>query len=565
MIDFCLARFRNDTVSITILTRSNPGWFTMRTFRSLVVLVVLSSCTGFSQADRPPIREYIRDGWKTLSRSMAECRSVKDIKVAQTPVVYLPAGMPVPSALRSMQQRCKVKVAPLPHKIQQIGDMKPEEIKQHGLLYLPNRYVVPGGRFNEMYGWDSYFIILGLVRDGEQELARGMVENFFFEIEHYGAVLNANRTYFFTRSQPPLLTSMILAVSGSQNDPEWLRRAYGFAVRDHAIWDREPHVAGDTGLSRYYDFGEGPVPETADDQHYFAEVASAMLTREQSGREYLAFQTGDGTTGPEFEYQVCAKTRPAAKAKSCGPKQRVSLTRDYYKGDRSMRESGFDISFRFGPYSGSTHHFAPVCLNSLLYKYERDLEQIARQIGRNDEAQKWQQRAEERQKAIHKYLWNADKRMFFDYDLRSGKRSDYQFASTFYPLWAGLATPEQAAGVAGQLKIFERDGGVMTSDRETGMQWDAPYGWAPVQYFVVEGLKRYKFTDEAARVADKFAKVVETNYQRDGTIREKYNMITKSSETALTGGYKANVIGFGWTNGVYLGFVEPASKATNAK
>jgi alpha,alpha-trehalase len=518
-----------------------------------LVLVLLGQIALSQSAPRQDIEQYIKNGWKTLSRSMSECRSVKDIKVSQTPVMYIPAGMAVPAPVRAMQKRCGVKVITLPHKIEKIGDMKPESIKQHGLLYLPNRYVVPGGRFNEMYGWDSYFIIVGLVHDGENELAKGMVENFFFELEHYGAILNANRTYFFTRSQPPLLTSMILALPHAK-DNQWLKRAYQYAVRDHAMWDREPHVAGNTGLSRYFDLGEGPVPETADDQHYFAEVATAMLTREQTGKEYLRFEAGDDTAGSEFSYRVCATGKARTMAKSCGPQQKAFLTGDYYKGDRSMRESGFDISFRFGPYSGSTHHFAPVCLNSLLYKYEKDLEQMAQQLGLTEDAQKWAERAAERRDAIHKYLWDPGKRLFFDYDLRNGRRSEYHFASTFYPLWAGLATAEQAAGVAAQVSIFERQGGVMTSDRETGMQWDAPYGWAPIQYFAVKGLRRANFPNEADRLAEKFADVVENNYQRDGTIREKYNMVTKSSETAITGGYKANVIGFGWTNGVYLEF-----------
>jgi alpha,alpha-trehalase len=181
---------------------------------------------------------------------------------------------------------------------------------------------------------------------------------------------------------------------------------------------------------------------------------------------------------------------------------------------------------------------------------------MAQQLGRADEAGRWEQRAAQRRDAINKYLWNPEKRLYFDYDIRTGQRSDYNFASTFYPLWSGAASSEQAAGVASQVGIFERLGGVMTSDRETGMQWDAPYGWAPVQYFAVEGLRRNGFAREADRLAAKFAKVVEDNYQRDGTIREKYNMVTGSSETAITGGYKANVVGFGWTNGVYLLFTE---------
>ena len=118
-----------------------------------------------------------------------------------------------------------------------------------GLLYLENAYVVPGGRFNEMYGWDSYFIIRGLLRDGRVNLARGMVDNFFFEIENYGAVLNANRTYYLTRSQPPFLSSMVMAVhlaqkAAGQDDRAWLETAYAYVKRDHAMWTQPPHLAG---------------------------------------------------------------------------------------------------------------------------------------------------------------------------------------------------------------------------------------------------------------------------------------------------------------------------------
>ncbi len=171
-----------------------------------------SSQTALPQPPRTQsIDAYIHQGWDTLSRSMTECRSLVDPKVNTAPVLYLPAGAPIPPELLRLRSHCRIQIAHLPHRIVDLGDVKEAEIPQAGLLYLPNRYVVPGGRFNEMFGWDSYFIILGLLRDNRADLARGMVENFFYEIENYGAVLNANRTYFLTRSQPPLLSSMIRA------------------------------------------------------------------------------------------------------------------------------------------------------------------------------------------------------------------------------------------------------------------------------------------------------------------------------------------------------------------
>src|SRR5712671_3747030 len=258
--------------------------------KSLVVLTLLLS--GFAGTIRYPsaqtpeqkpadkdndIVEYIHSSWQTLRRSTNDCSSLSDPKLGrrQENIIYVPQNIVIPAALQTLPKQCKARIAKLPRRIVHMGDLMPDSLAQAGLLYLPYPYVVPGGRFNEMYGWDSYFIILGLVEDGEIDLARGMVENFFFEIENYGAVLNANRTYYLTRSQPPFLTSMILAVYDAQKvagkeDRAWLERAYGYAARDYSLWTREPHLAGTTGLSRYYDFGNGPAPESMKDEtgHY---------------------------------------------------------------------------------------------------------------------------------------------------------------------------------------------------------------------------------------------------------------------------------------------------------
>jgi len=230
----------------------------------------------------------------------------------------------------------------------------------------------------------------------------------------------------------------------------------------------------------------------------------------------------------------------------------VSLSPDYYKGDRAMRESGFDISFRFGPYSGSTHHYAPVCLNSLLYKAEQDLAQMAQLLGRTPDTAKWKKLAEARKDAMNQYFWNEQAGMFFDYDFMHDRHSSYYYATTFYPLWAGVASPEQAQAVLRNLSLFERRGGIAMSDRVTGMQWDLPYGWAPLQLIPIEGLRRYGFNEDADRLSQEFVSDVYDNFTRDHTIREKYNVITRSTQAQVSAGYKTNVVGFGWTNGVTL-------------
>ncbi len=456
-----------------------------------------------------------------------------------------------------MQRDCQVKVAYLPQVIHQPGTTDVGSIQPAGLLYLKNKYVVPGGRFNEMYGWDSYFIILGLLRDGRLELARGMVDNFFFEIEKYGAVLNANRTYYLTRSQPPFLSSMVMAVhraqkAAGQDDRAWLETAYTYVKRDYAMWTRAPHLAGATGLSRYYDFGEGPAPEALQDEdQIYRKVAAYFLFHPT----IPSYETADadlptgGASGAAYSVLVCEATQPKT---SCEPQHMIKLEPDYYKGDRSMRESGFDISFRFGPYGAATHHYAPVCLNSLLYKTERDLEEMSRLLGKAAEAAEWQKLAENRRQSIRKYLWDEGRGLFFDYDLEKEQRSTYRYATTFYPLWAGLATDAQARAVVKNLGSFERAGGIAMSEKESQGQWDYPFGWAPIQLLAVEGMRRYGHNEEADRVSTEFLSMVLENFEHDKTIREKYNVVTRSAETNVAVGYAANVIGFGWTNAAFV-------------
>ena len=200
-----------------------------------------------------PILQYISSAWDTLTRSMSECQSLVDPKIKVAPVLYLPAGFTEPIAVQKLARECDVRIEHLPIEIHHLGEVDTTKIQPPGLLYLENKYVVPGGRFNEMYGWDSYFIIRGLLRAGRVELARGMVDNFFFEIEHYGAMLNANRTYYLTRSQPPFLSSMFVDVYDAMQksghaDSAWLAKAYADLEKDYEMWNRDPHLDGDTGL-----------------------------------------------------------------------------------------------------------------------------------------------------------------------------------------------------------------------------------------------------------------------------------------------------------------------------
>src|SRR3954451_2070285 len=545
-----------------------------RSVRILLVLALLVVClvptrslTQTPADDRglKPLLDYISSGWDTLTRSMAECQSVVDPKIAAPSVLYLPAGFQEPDAIKGLSGSCNVRVEHLPTPIHRLGEIDTSNFNPPGLLYLPEKYVVPGGRFNEMYGWDSYFIIRGLLESNRLELARGMVENFFFEVENYGAMLNANRTYYLTRSQPPFMSSMVLDVyramqkqNGQRDakaDRAWLERAYTDLDKDYGMWTRVPHLAGDTRLSRYFDFGEGPPQEALQDE----------AGSNRKAAEYFFFHPADADSylqplqpdpkvpvaGPAYSLQVCDVPTTMARP-DCDRPIEYKLSADYYKGDRSMRESGFDVSSRFGPFGAATHHYAPVCLNSLLYKMEKDLEQISVWLGRANDAKSWSTRAESRKKLVNQYLWNQQKGMFFDYNVLTNRMSEYQYVTTFYPLWAGLASPEQAKAVAANVNIFDKPGGLPMSTVDTGAQWDLPYGWGNIEMICIAGLRRYGFNAHADRISYEFLSMVAENFRRDGNIREKYNVVTRSSEARAELGYHMNVIGFGWTNAAFL-------------
>ncbi len=507
-----------------------------RSMAPLVSALVAATAVSFASADLPPAREldaltrYIRQSWTTLTRSN------RTLPVAaRDPKMHRPAGEPSPVYVPRDEDPARI-LAQLrrvltPAELKTIRlERLPERVEpdRQGLLYLPRPYVVPGGRFNEMYGWDSYFIQVGLLADDEVARARDMTDNFLYEVEHYGTVLNANRTYFLSRSQPPFLTRMIFGVFERTHDRAWLRQTVPAIERYYTFWTSEPHVIPDLGLSRYFDTGEGPAPEVLADER-----DAQGRTHYDRVREY--YKTHEVTDYDERLYYDANADR---------------LTDLFYRGDRSMRESGFDPSNRFGPFSVDVIHYAPVCLNSLLYQMELDAGRIMEELADQDAATRWRERAAARREAVNRLLWDPGRGLYFDYNFTTKQRRVYEFATTFYPLWTGIAAPAQAEQVRANLPRFEAPGGLLTSLQVTGNQWDAPFGWAPLQLIAVEGLRRYGFDDDADRLAEKFISLVNKEFKEHGTIVEKYDVRRRESdvEAGITFGYAANQVGFGWTN-----------------
>ena len=416
----------------------------------------------------------------------------------------------------------KIVILPLPE--------NRNDIREQGLLYLPRPYVVPGGRFNEMYGWDSYFIQVGLLRDGDLALAKDMADNFLYEVRYYGKVLNANRTYYLTRSQPPFLSEMVLGVYAKTHDRKWLAEAEPLVEEYYRYWTQQPHLTPETGLSRYFDVGEGPAPE----------VVSAE--RDAQGRTHYDLVKAYFRTHKITDYNVHQYYDTKTDR----------LTPDFYKGDRSMRESGFDPSNRFGAFGIDVIHYDPVCLNSLLYLMEMQTAEILRDLGRSG-AEDWEQRARRRADAVNRLMWNGDDGLYYDYNFVSKEVRKYPFLTTFYPLWTGIASREQAARVEKNLTRFEQAGGLETSTYQSGNQWDAPFGWAPLEMIAVDGLRRYGFTEDAERISMKFLTLVQRDFLTHGYMVEKYDVVHASGNVSseIQFGYRTNEAGFGWTNAAF--------------
>jgi alpha,alpha-trehalase len=500
--------------------------------------VLLCSTVLFAAALAAPapmsILDYIKRTWPVLTRSSRNLAlAAADPKFSALPdgrwPVYIGKGEDIKRVEEQLRAEMpasdfsKLSLRPLP------ADVK--QIQAQGLLFLPRPYVVPGGRFNEMYGWDSFFIQMGLLRDGELTLAKDMADNFLYEIHEYGKILNANRTYYLTRSQPPFLTQMLLAVYKRTNDPKWLEASLPSVDSYYRYWTSQPHLTPETGLSRYFDLGDGPAPEVVASEHDAHGKTDYDLIREY-------FRTHKVADYDVSQYYDSSDDR---------------LTPLFYKGDRSMRESGFDPSSRFGPFSIDIIHYNPVCLNSLLYLMEMQTAEIMDLLKREKEAAAWRQLAQDRAARMNRLMWDAQDGLYYDYDFVHGRIRRYPFLTTFYPLWAGIASQDQAAHVVRNLARFERPGGFQTSEFKSGDQWDAPFGWAPLQWIAVEGLRRYGYRTEADRISMRFLSLVERQFRRHGTLEEKYDVVRQSDQvsTGLRFGYRTNEAGFGWTNAVF--------------
>jgi alpha,alpha-trehalase len=313
----------------------------------------------------------------------------------------------------------------------------------------------------------------------------------------------------------------------------------------YRYWTTPPHLTPETGLARYFDAGEGPAPEVL------------AAERDANGRTHYELVKQYFRTHPVADYDVRQYYDAGHDA----------LTPLFYKGDRSMRESGFDPSDRFGPFSIDIIHYNPVCLNSLLYVMETQSAEILRLLDRPAEASVWEKRARDRAALVNRLLWDERDGLYYDYSFAARRIRRYPFLTTFYPLWAGMASREQAARVVRNVRLFERPGGLATSTNRSGNQWDAPFGWAPLEWFAIEGMRRYGYAEDAARIAAEFLSLVADEYRRTGRIVEKYDVERRSSQLGgeIQFGYRSNEAGFGWTNAVFTALLDELPREQQQK
>jgi alpha,alpha-trehalase len=413
--------------------------------------------------------------------------------------------------------------------IQQLWDVLTRQPDEAGgsLIPLPHPYVVPGGRFGEVYYWDSYFTMLGLQASGLHTVIESIVQNFSHLIQTVGFIPNGNRTYYLGRSQPPffsLMVQLLATVKGKEVLVDylpaleseyafWMNGAEQLNKRNIAV-NHVVKMSNGAVLNRYWDKFDTPRPES-----YREDVELAHNYQQ-----------------PEILYRHL----------------------------RAGAASGWDYSCRWfrDITKFETIHTAeiiPVDLNCLLYNLEQTISEAHRASNNSAKANEFEVMAHLRKQAIHQYCWNEQLQFFTDYDFIVDEQKQVKSLAAASPLFFGLATEQQATAVAQILQQeFLKDGGLICTPHTTGQQWDAPNGWAPLQWMSIVGLEQYNHHSLAATIAQRWIQLNKDVFARTGKLMEKYNVVNTHLEAG--GGEYDGQDGFGWTNGVLLVLMKKYNK-----
>ncbi len=396
---------------------------------------------------------------------------------------------------------------------------QPDE-KQGSLIPLPYPYIVPGGRFGEVYYWDSYFTMPGLKESGMLQLIENMIDNFAHLISTVGYIPNGNRTYYIGRSQPPFFALMIQLLAGIKGKEILMRYLPSLETEYHFWMKGAGELDDDTSVSKQV----VRMPEGELLNRYFDEN---NMPRPESYKEDV-----------ELSHQ---SSQPAAQL---------------YSHLRAGAASGWDYSsrwFKDGTSFATIHttEIIPVDLNCLLFFIEQTIAEAFYISGDMAGEKKYLLLAEKRKTAIQKYCWNSETGFFCDYNLATKKVNSNITAAGLFPLFVKITNSEQAAKVEAATRQFLlKDGGIVTTTKNTGQQWDAPNGWAPLQWIAYIGLNNYNHEALANKIAHCWVKLNEKVFNDTGKMMEKYNV--ENLDVPAGGGEYPGQDGFGWTNGVYL-------------
>ena len=400
------------------------------------------------------------------------------------------------------------------------------------LIPLPFPYIVPGGRFREIYYWDSYFTSLGLRASGRVDMVENMVKNFSHLIDTVGHIPNGNRTYYLGRSQPPFYAMMVKLLAEEHGEgvlskylPQ-LKREYQFWMKSALELDggspamhHSVRMPGGEVLNRYWDENDTPRPES------FQEDLELSHHSDQPSTNLFRHLRAGAESGWDFSSR-------------------------WFRDEHSLK-------------SIHTTDIVAVDLNCLLLNLERTIAEGCQLASNVQETQRFEESAARREAAITKYFWNEDQGFYFDYDIAQRQQKSAMTLAGAFPLFFRVATDQQAKAVARTIeKKFLMPGGVVTTLKATGQQWDAPNGWAPLQWITIVGLENYGYHELAAETASRWINLNSDVFKRTGKLMEKYNVVDTHLEAG--GGEYPGQDGFGWTNGVLLalkarGPVEAAS------
>ncbi|SHL90881.1 trehalase family glycosidase [Chryseobacterium polytrichastri] len=384
------------------------------------------------------------------------------------------------------------------------------------LLKLPKPYIVPGGRFNEFFYWDSYFIMLGLQVSGRVEMMENIVENCSYLIQTVGFVPNASRTHFLSRSQPPYFSLMLDLLFETTGNEEIYTQYHDTLEKEYAFW-----MDGEEGLEK--------------------DSSSKRVIKTKDGDILNRYYDAENTPRPE-SYLIDIEDHENASSE------------EFYRNIRSGCESGWDFSSRWFADGETiqtieTLNLSEVDLNCLLWHLEKTLAKSSALQGLTERENYFIARAKNRKQAIDTYFW--DGYIYKDYHTKKHAKTASEHICTLYPLFLGLASEEQAKVVAGTIaEKFLYQGGLVTTTKKTIQQWDFPNAWAPYQWLGFKGMKNYGFDELADKIKNNWCSNVERVYDNTGKLMEKYNAL--DIETVAGGGEYPNQDGFGWTNGVYL-------------